>query len=90
MKRRTLGVLPVGSGDDFAFALGMRRGDLAGALDRLVAGSVTDFIDVYLGTHHWPSFNVADSAISIGITLMILQAVAMFFRDSAAIRGKEL
>ncbi|MEJ2290592.1 MAG: diacylglycerol kinase family lipid kinase [Deinococcales bacterium] len=35
---RTLGVLPVGSGDDFAFALGMRRADLRGALERLVAG----------------------------------------------------
>lgn len=38
--QRTLGVLPVGSGDDFAFALGMRRSDLAGALERLVAGEV--------------------------------------------------
>jgi YegS/Rv2252/BmrU family lipid kinase len=41
---RTLGVLPVGSGDDFAFALGMRRGDLAGALERLVAGEAR-FVD---------------------------------------------
>jgi len=38
--QRTLGVLPVGSGDDFAFALGMRRADLPGALGRLVAGEV--------------------------------------------------
>ncbi len=37
---RTLGVLPVGSGDDFAFALGMHRNDLAGALERLIAGEV--------------------------------------------------
>ncbi len=37
---RTLAVLPVGSGDDFAFALGMRRADLAGALERLVEGNV--------------------------------------------------
>ncbi len=35
---RTLGLLPVGSGDDFAFALGIQRGDLAGALDRLLHG----------------------------------------------------
>ena len=44
---RTLGVLPVGSGDDFAFALGMRRDDLPGALERLAAG-VTRQVDTGL------------------------------------------
>ncbi len=38
-RRRTLGVVPVGSGDDFAFALGMRRSDLRGALSRLETGA---------------------------------------------------
>jgi signal peptidase II len=38
------------------------------------SGAVTDFIDVYVGPHHWPSFNVADSAISIGIVLMALDS----------------
>ncbi len=47
---------------------------LAGALgnlsDRLFRGSVTDFLDVYLGRYHWPSFNIADSAVTIGAILL--------------------
>jgi len=50
-------------------------GAVGNLLDRVMAGSVTDFIDVYLGSHHWPSFNVADSAISIGIALMVLDSL---------------
>ena len=54
-------------------ALGLVAGGAVGNLvDRVAAGSVTDFIDVYVNVHHWPSFNVADSAISIGIALMVL------------------
>ncbi len=45
-------------------------GAIGNLLDRVVSGAVTDFIDVYVGSHHWPSFNVADSAISIGIVLL--------------------
>jgi signal peptidase II len=41
-------------------------------LDRVMAGSVTDFVDVYAGSYHWPAFNVADSAITLGIGLMVL------------------
>ena len=48
---------------------------LAGALgnlaDRLIRGYVIDFIDIYIGKYHWPSFNVADSCISIGAVLLI-------------------
>jgi signal peptidase II len=43
---------------------------LAGAvgnlIDRVRFGEVVDFLDVYIGTHHWPAFNVADAAISSG------------------------
>ncbi len=49
-------------------------GALGNLIDRLASGAVTDFIDVYLGTHHWPAFNVADSAITIGIALMVLDS----------------
>jgi signal peptidase II len=45
-------------------------GAVGNLIDRIASGAVTDFIDVYVGMHHWPSFNVADSAISIGILLM--------------------
>jgi signal peptidase II len=50
-------------------------GAVGNLLDRIVAGSVTDFVDVYLGAHHWPSFNVADSAITVGIGLMVLDTL---------------
>ena len=49
---------------------------LAGALGNLICrvrfGYVIDFVDVYWGLHHWPAFNVADSAISIGVCLLVL------------------
>lgn len=56
---------------------------LAGALgnlyDRLVYGYVVDYIDFHVGNWHWPSFNVADSAIVIGVIILILEAI--FRRD---------
>jgi signal peptidase II len=54
-------------------ALSLVMGGAVGNLtDRLVSGAVTDFVDVYLGTAHWPSFNVADSAITVGIAALAL------------------
>lgn len=41
--------------------------------DRLADGKVTDFLDFYVGIHHWPPFNVADSAIVIGALLLLLR-----------------
>lgn len=52
-----------------ALVLGGAVGNL---LDRVMSGSVTDFVDFYVGDYHWHTFNVADSAISVGIGLMIL------------------
>jgi signal peptidase II len=52
-----------------ALILGGAVGNL---IDRMASGSVTDFIDFYLGSYHWHTFNVADSAITIGIILMTL------------------
>ena len=49
-------------------------GAVGNLIDRMSSGAVTDFIDVYVGAHHWPSFNVADSAISIGIVLMAIDS----------------
>lgn len=63
-----------------ALVLGGAVGNL---LDRMVSGAVTDFLDVYVGTHHWPSFNVADSAITIGIALMAIDAFRSHSRDDA-------
>ena len=49
-------------------------GAVGNLLDRIFSGAVTDFLDVYVGTHHWPSFNLADSAITVGIALMAVDA----------------
>jgi signal peptidase II len=54
-------------------ALGLVLGGALGNLiDRLAHGYVIDFVDVYWKSHHWPMFNVADSAISVGVCLLIL------------------
>lgn len=45
-------------------------GAIGNLLDRFRFGYVVDFLDVYVGRHHWPAFNVADSAICIGIALL--------------------
>ena len=46
-------------------------GALGNQLDRIFRGYVIDFLDFYIGRTHWPSFNVADSCISIGAVLLI-------------------
>ncbi|MFI5179896.1 MAG: signal peptidase II [Thermoanaerobaculia bacterium] len=52
-------------------ALALISGGAVGNLiDRLREGSVTDFLRFYFGTHEWPSFNVADSAITAGVVLL--------------------
>ena len=47
-------------------------GALGNVFDRIVSGAVTDFLDFYVGSMHWPAFNVADSAIVIGSGLLLL------------------
>ena len=49
-------------------------------LDRMRYGEVTDFIDVYWRTHHWPAFNVADSSITLAVVAVVVQA--LFFAKS--------
>ncbi len=48
-------------------------GALGNLVDRLHYGEVIDFLDFHLSTYHWPAFNVADSAICVGIGLMALE-----------------
>jgi signal peptidase II len=50
-------------------------GALGNLLDRLIHGYVIDFIDVYYGAWHWPAFNVADSAITVGAVLLVVDAL---------------
>lgn len=57
-----------------ALIIGGAAGNL---VDRVVAGSVIDFVDVYWRTYHFWAFNVADSAISVGVGLMILDILGV-------------
>jgi signal peptidase II len=50
-------------------------GALGNLTDRLIHGYVIDFIDVYYGTWHWPAFNFADSVITIGAVILVLDAL---------------
>jgi signal peptidase II len=50
-------------------------GALGNTIDRIRYGEVVDFLDVYIGSHHWPAFNVADSAISVGAVLLVLALI---------------
>ena len=44
-------------------------GAIGNLIDRIQQGYVVDFLDVFIKTYHWPAFNVADSAITIGAIL---------------------
>lgn len=55
-------------------SLGLILGGAVGNLvDRIIFGRVTDFIDWYYKTYHWPTFNFADSCITIGVVLLLIE-----------------
>ncbi|VVT35411.1 signal peptidase II [Hoeflea sp. EC-HK425] len=59
-----------------AAALGLIVGGALGnLLDRLRQGAVTDFLDFYIGSYHWPAFNLADVAIVCGAGLLLIESV---------------
>ena len=56
----------------FCFALGLILGGAIGNLiDRVMLGAVVDFLHFHVGSHYWPAFNVADSAITCGAAFLI-------------------
>jgi signal peptidase II len=57
-------------------------GALGNVIDRLRFGAVVDFLDFHAAGWHWPAFNVADSAISVGVVLLLWQQLT--HKDSAA------
>jgi len=50
-------------------------GAIGNVIDRICYGYVIDFLDIYIGSSHWPAFNVADSAICIGAVLLIIDSI---------------
>ena len=50
-------------------------GAVGNLIDRFRFGKVVDFLDFYLGSYHWPAFNVADSAITIGMVVFVYHVV---------------
>ncbi len=56
----------------FSLILG---GALGNVIDRIMYGYVIDFIDIYYQGWHWPAFNVADSAISIGAVMLLISLI---------------
>src|ERR1043165_8670966 len=50
-------------------------GALGNLYDRLAYGYVVDFLELYAGSYHWPSFNVADAAISVGVGLLAVEII---------------
>ena len=46
-------------------------GAVGNFIDRVIHGFVIDFIDIYLGSYHWPAFNIADSSITLGFILIM-------------------
>lgn len=58
------------------FSLSVIIGGAAGnLLDRIIHGKVIDFIDFYIGSWHWPAFNVADSALTVGVILFVINSL---------------
>jgi signal peptidase II len=64
-----------------ALLLGGATGNVT---DRILHGAVTDFLEVWIGSYRWPAFNVADSAITIGAILLILDLIFSPTKTSGA------
>ncbi len=68
-------------------SLGLILGGAIGNLvDRVRYGVVLDFVDVHVGQYHWPVFNVADSAISVGVTLLLIEMFLEWRHEKRAAR----
>jgi signal peptidase II len=59
-----------------AVAIGLVVGGALGnALDRVIRGAVADFFDFHVAGWSWPAFNIADAAITVGVLLLVLDAI---------------
>ncbi len=72
--------------DQKALAIGLGLvigGAIGNVIDRIVHGAVKDFLDFYVGGWHWPAFNLADSFISVGVALIVLDSFKRRDPDTA-------
>ena len=61
-----------------AFAIGLVIGGAVGnVIDRIRYGAVVDFLDFHIGAYHWPAFNLADSAICVGVAVMLFDSLLL-------------
>ncbi len=67
----------------FAAAIGLVIGGAVGnVVDRVLHEAVVDFLDFHLGGYHWPAFNLADTAISVGVALIVIDSLFVSRRSS--------
>jgi signal peptidase II len=60
------------------FAIGLIIGGAVGNIvDRIRYGAVVDFLDFHIGLYHWPAFNLADSAICLGVGIMLFESLLL-------------
>ena len=71
----------------YTVALALIAGGAAGNLtDRIRFAYVIDFLDVYIGSAHWPAFNIADAAINVGVALFLLNSLMLEPRREKKLR----
>ena len=68
----------------------MLSGAVGNILDRVLYGYVVDFLDLYIGSAHWPAFNIADAMICTGVGLLVLESVRDLRRESAGTGQEDL
>ncbi len=82
--RRVQGVWP-------AFAIGLVIGGALGnVVDRLRFGAVADFLDFHVAGYHWPAFNLADTGITVGVAMLVLDSLFMSAKKPKNIGGGEV
>ncbi|MEE9613533.1 MAG: signal peptidase II [Thermodesulfobacteriota bacterium] len=83
-----IGILLRQSTDTFTdLSLSLIAGGAVGnTIDRVLLGEVVDFLDFHAGGWHWPAFNVADSAITVGVTLAL---ISFYFKGAGKADGPD-
>lgn len=84
-----IGVLLARHAGDKLFCLSLALilgGAIGNVLDRIALGYVVDFLDFYVGGWHWPAFNLADSAITAGAVLLVVDSLRPRARRAGAAR----